>query len=315
MDSDYSGVKSTHFSIGIVFLFGLTAGLLVGILIQRNYGVGNILRNWGVPFPTNVPSPTLRVWATIDIPKSERGRVSLFILAGQSNMSGRGTEYPIEPYDPRVLVFGNDYRWHTAAEPIDDPFNQVDKISEDVDAGYSPSTAFANALLKRNPQLVIGLIPCAKGSSSIAEWQRNLSDQSLYGSCLKRARAASTVGRLAGLLVFQGEADAMDAIQFPEHSVNPTRWSALFSVFINDFRQDLNTVDLPVVYAQIGTNNAPEAFPNWELVKVQQRLTQLADSAMITTDDLPLLDSVHFTTESSRIIGIRFAEAYWSLVK
>ena len=264
---------------------------------------------------THIPAPPQRIWATVDIPKNDVERISLFILAGQSNMSGMGTEFPAEPYDPRILVFGNDYRWHIAAEPVDDPFNQVDKVSEDIDAGYSPAMAFAQVLLEHDPQMVIGLIPCAKGASSIAEWQRNLSDQSLYGSCLKRARAASTVGTLAGFLIFQGEADAMDAIQFPEHIVNPTHWSALFSAFVNDFRLDLSDPDLPVVYAQIGTTTTPEAFPNWELVKEQQRLTRLPASAMITTDDLPLLDNVHFTTESYQIIGARFAEAYWELIQ
>jgi len=70
-------------------------------------------------------------------------------------MSGMGTEFPAEPYDPRILVFGNDYRWHIAAEPVDDPFNQVDKVSEDIDAGYSPAMAFAQVLLEHNPQMAL----------------------------------------------------------------------------------------------------------------------------------------------------------------
>jgi Carbohydrate esterase, sialic acid-specific acetylesterase len=312
---DFRAKIQRNYFVGILSILGFAVGLLAGIFIQQTYGAGIILRWWGIPISTSVPTPTPRVGAAIDIPKSDGVKVSLFILAGQSNMSGRGTVLLAEPHDPRIVVFGNDYHWHVASEPVDDPFNQVDIVSEDIDAGYSPSKAFADALVQRNPKLRIGLIPCAKGASSIAEWQRNLSDQALYGSCLKRARAASTIGQLAGLLVFQGEADAMDAIQFPEHEVNPTRWSALFSAFVNDFRLDLSEPDLPVVYAQIGTNTTPAAFPNWDTVKEQQRITQLPASAMITTDDLPLMDNVHFTSESYRLIGTRFAEAYWELVR
>jgi hypothetical protein len=33
-------------------------------------------------------------------------------------------------------------------------------------------------------------------------------------------------------------------------------------------------------------------------------------ASMITTDDLPLRDAVHFTTESYRTIGERFAKAF-----
>jgi hypothetical protein len=36
---------------------------------------------------------------------------------------------------------------------------------------------------------------------------------------------------------------------------------------------------------------------------------------MIATDDLPLKDEVHFTTDSYREIGRRFAEAYWQLAR
>ena len=54
------------------------------------------------------------------IPQEFIDRLSLFILAGQSNMSGRGEirSEPL-PVNPRVFVFGNDYRWHYGIEPMD----------------------------------------------------------------------------------------------------------------------------------------------------------------------------------------------------
>ena len=241
--------------------------------------------------------------------------MSLFILAGQSNMVGWAPIPLQEKADPRIYVFSNDYHWRIATEPVDDAFNQVDKVSEDRNASYGPSLAFAFASLDRHPQTVIGLIPCAKNASAIAEWQRNLSDQSLYGSCLKRARAASAMGQIAGVLFFQGETDAQDPIQYPTPEANPFDWADLFTTFIADLRTDLNQPNLPVVFAQLGSNTAPEAFTNWEVVKEQQLSIQVPMTAMIITDDLPLLDGVHFTTPSYQIIGERFAEAYWDLVQ
>jgi hypothetical protein len=85
----------------------------------------------------------------------------------------------------------------------------------------------------------------------------------------------------------------------------------LFTTFITNLRKDLHEPDLPVVFAQIGATWTPEAFPNWDIVREQQRSTQLPNTAMIVTDDLPLMDGLHFTTDSYRIIGKRFAEAYW----
>ena len=94
-----------------------------------------------------------------------------------------------------------------ADHPIEDAFNQVDMVSENRLAGFGPGMDFAFGSLERHPDIVIGLIPCAKNSSGIIQWQRDLSDQSLYGSCLKRARAASPMGEIAGILFFQGETD------------------------------------------------------------------------------------------------------------
>jgi hypothetical protein len=71
---------------------------------------------------------------------------------------------------------------------------------------------------------------------------------------------------------------------------------------------------LPVVFAQIGTQTAPLAFTQWEIIREQQRAVRLSCASMIATDDLPLRDAVHFTTASYRIIGRRFAAAYLNLI-
>ncbi|HEY9651696.1 MAG TPA: sialate O-acetylesterase, partial [Coleofasciculaceae cyanobacterium] len=216
--------------------------------------------------------------------------------------------------NPRIYVFGNDYRWKLAREPVDDSSNQVDKVSEDTPAGYSPALSFATTVLKQNPDRVIGLIPCAKGGSSIHEWQRNLSENTLYGSCLKRVRAASLMGNVAGFLFFQGEIDTVDPKEQPDRTFSPNQWAEKFTILVRDWRSDLNWPELPVVFAQIGSNTEPNRFKNWAVVQEQQRKVQLPFSTMITTNDLPLRDYAHFTTESYQIIGQRFANAYLDLL-
>lgn len=231
-------------------------------------------------------------------------------------MSGRGNmPQSVTNANPKIYVFGNDYHWRLATEPIDDPNNQVDKVSEDLGAGFSPALSFATTILEQHPDMVIGLIPCAKGATSIYQWRRNLSDNTLYGSCLKRVRAASTMGDVAGLLFFQGETDALDSKQYPELALLPNQWADKFTVFVSDWRRELNRLELPVIFAEIGNNTTPDKFTNWEMVQEQQRSVRLPFCAMITTDDLHLKDNVHFTTESYQIIGQRFAEAYLGLLQ
>jgi hypothetical protein len=93
----------------------------------------------------------------------------------------------------------------------------------------------------------------------------------------------------------------------------PNRWADEFAILVRDWRRDLNLPDLPVMFAQIGTNTEPKRFKNWAMVKEQQCKVRLPFSAMITTEDLPLQDYVHFTTGSYQIIGRRFAKAYMQL--
>ena len=255
--------------IFLLFLFSMVflVGALAGAVIQKTIGAGNVLRAVGIPYPTSVLPEDPYIISTAEIPQVYRGQMSLFILAGQSNMVGWAPLPEEEKTDPRIYVFSNDYRWRVASEPIDQASNQVDKISEDLNAAYGPALAFALASLDRHPQTVIGLIPCAKDSTGIAQWQRNLSDQSLYGSCLKRARAASTMGRIVGILFFQGETDAQNPTLYPQPELHPFDWAQLFSAFITDLRQDLGEPDLPVVFAQLGSNPLPADFPNWQIVK------------------------------------------------
>jgi hypothetical protein len=140
----------------------LLAGAMAGAITQKYLGVGNILRAVGIPYPTTGAPVPSNVLPGIEIPPASQGQMRLFILAGQSNMVGWAPIPEDEESDPRIYVFGNDYRWRIASEPIEDALNQVDKVSEDRIAGFGPSLPFALASLERNPEIVIGLIPCAK---------------------------------------------------------------------------------------------------------------------------------------------------------
>lgn len=282
----------------------LLIGVVLGIALQRFLGVGNVVNQ--LPFMQRPPRPLTPASAAL-IPLEQHGQLALFVLAGQSNMSGLGAlpRTAATPL-PHTFVFGNDYRWRPAADPVDDATGQVDTVSQDNFAGVGPGIGFAEALQARQKGLVIGLIPCAKNASEILAWQRNLSDTSLYGSCLKRVRAASTLGRVAGVLFLQGEAESL-----PSHAAAAQQWQARFTAWVNDFRRDLENPNLPVVFAQIGANE--HELPYWETVQKQQSAVALPHCKMIVTNDLPLFDKLHFTPESYRIIGQRFAAAWWEL--
>ena len=116
------------------------------------------------------------------------------------------------------------------------------------------------------------------------------------------------MGTVAGFLFLQGESDALVEPyrgQTPHHD----QWAVRFIELVESLRYDLNMPSLPVIFAQIGPKPA-EGFVEWETVQAQQASVQLPAAAMITTDDLSLQDGLHFTADSYRVIGQRFAEAY-----
>ena len=299
----------------LTILIASAIGLVLGVLLQKYYSSGNILDILGGDDPSNLLRNATGIREG-NVPEEYKGKLQILILAGQSNMSGRG-DLPAQgtTEDPRIYVFGNDYHWRLAVEPIDDAANQVDKVSEALDAGFGPAPSFAATVLERCPDMVIGLIPCATGNSSIYEWRKSWTDDTLYGSCLKRTRAASAKGKVAGLLFFQGEADALDPKQYRKRTLLPDQWEENLLLFVRNWRTDLGLPELPVVFAEIGTTSAPDKFPNWAIVQEQQRGVQLPFVAMIPTQDLALKDEVHFTTQSYQMIGQRFAEAYLDILE
>ena len=76
------------------------------------------------------------------------GDMDIFLLMGQSNMSGRGRLGEVSPaFAPEgVWMYANSGQWKPAAEPVDDPAGQVDEVSLDTNAGYGPSLAFGMTL-------------------------------------------------------------------------------------------------------------------------------------------------------------------------
>ncbi len=295
----------------VPLLVGIVVGFLAGILFQRFFPVGSILAQAGLrdllPIPRRLPDgPHTLADRNWDVPTEDRGHLVLFVLMGQSNMSGRGKlDSPDVPVPhPQVYVFNKDYRWHLAHEPLGTVPEEVDWIATDGGTGVGPGLSFARSLLEHDPNLRIGLIPCARGTSTIQDWQPDLSQNSLYGSCLRRVNAASAYGKVAAILFSQGEAEAT----IPELPAGI--WGSRFEAIVESMRADLSLPDLPVLFAQLGSFSGDPVPSNWEIVRKQQAGVRLPNVVMIKTDDLPLQPDIHFSTESNVEIGRRFAVEY-----
>ncbi|GAA0673162.1 hypothetical protein FHT00_001595 [Sphingomonas insulae] len=235
--------------------------------------------------------------------------MDVYVLAGQSNMSGRGRLADLAPAeriaDPRIRLYGNDGRWRDALDPLDDAANQVDPVSADPQAAVGPGLPFARSLLRMRGHRV-GLVPCAKGGSAIAAWVPGADRSTLYGSCAARVRDAK--GRLAGLLWYQGESDTRGATS---HT-----WRSGFAAIVAAFRNDWNAPRLPIVFVQIADRPriGADRYPDWTVVQAEQARVSLPCVAMVSTRTLRRNpDDLHLTTDAQRILGLRLAKAMATL--
>jgi hypothetical protein len=224
-----------------------------------------------------VPAP-----ATSDAP------VEVFVLAGQSNMVGRG--FPLsdgEAAEPAVVEW-KDGGWNVASDPLADP--------SDPESGVGPGMTFAEAVAAAEPGVTVGLVMCAKGGTSIADW-RPTGD--LYRRCILRVRAGGV--QVAGVLFLQGEADA-------KTKEKARAWGRGFAAVYAAFTRDLH----PTAFLLGQTGTLPKAWKGQETVRAQQ--AQAATRyrlPLVATAGLPTgADGVHFTVAGYKQVGARFAAAW-----
>jgi hypothetical protein len=237
----------------------------------------------------------------------------IYVLAGQSNMSGRGEVGPVSPPelapDPKIMLYGNDGVWRVASEPLDTATGQIDPVSVDTNAGVGPGLAFAKMVRARDPRRPIILVTCAKGGTSLKQWSPDPSRTTLYGSCLGRVREVMPRGRLAGLLWYQGESDARD-------QASASQWSERFGTLLTALRTDLAVPKLPVL--MVGIADPPrvgrfaDQFPFWAIV--QQEQANMTDKNLFYVSAVGLEkldDDLHLSTKGQIELARRMAEV-WS---
>lgn len=241
----------------------------------------------------------------------------LWILAGQSNMQGYGYLPSPVPQDPGIRLYGMDNCWRVAREPLHDLAHAAAPAHRAYSGGVAPKIyrsvgpgmAFAAAMLQATgvPQ---GLIACAQGGTSLAEWSPELKtrgDASLYGAMLDRVRRLG--GHVAGVLWYQGCAETKSERTVRDYSGAMEQWFAAC-------RRDLRARRLPVVIAQIGrcAKNAQQNF--WGAIRFQQLelLRRVPRLALAVTVDLELDDDLHLSAAAQAGLGRRMAGAMLRLL-
>ena len=233
-----------------------------------------------------------------------KDKFHLFLLVGQSNMAGRGkVEEQDKKSHPRVLALNKAGEWVPAVDPI-----HFDKSAAGVGLGKS----FGIQIAEANPEITVGLIPCAVGGSPIDSWQPGEfykpTNSHPWDDAIKRAKLALEKGTLKGILWHQGESDA-------NAKLAPAYGAKLLNL-VKRFRDDLGAKDVPFLVGQIGQfTDVPWDEHQRQVDQAQQDLPKhAAHTAYVSADGFKHKgDKVHFDSASLREFGQRYAEAFEKL--
>lgn len=223
----------------------------------------------------------------------------VFILAGQSNMAGRGI---VEPQDTvpnkRILSINKNGQLIIAKEPL--------HFYEPNLTGLDCSYSFGKTMIKNIPDSIsVLIIPTAVGGSSISQWLGDslFRNVKLFSNFLAKVEIGKQYGTIKGILWHQGESDANEK-NIPLY---PERLSKLFI----KFRPAIENDNLPILLGELGSfSKNKEGF---ELINkaIHNYSAQDANTTVISTGDLKHKgDSLHFNSKAQRTMGKRFAEAY-----
>ncbi|MBS1645101.1 MAG: hypothetical protein JST36_08710, partial [Bacteroidetes bacterium] len=165
---------------------------------------------------------------------SGKDTLQLYIMAGQSNMAGRGIIGPEDTNtNSRILVLDTLGQFVLAQEPL----HQDHPGGQGLDCGLS----FAQHLLPALPiNARVALLPCAVGSSAIAQWLGDslVQHQHIYAHLVQLVKMGTAKGHLAGLLWLQGEEDALD--------LRSKSYARQLAEFLIKMRGDFEAPTMPV---------------------------------------------------------------------
>ncbi len=229
-----------------------------------------------------------------------------FLLIGQSNMAGRGDFNEVEDIEnPNCYMFRMG-RWLTMSEPIN-----VDRqiFKAYTHSGICLGASFADSYAKTFNRKV-GLIPCADGGTSIKEWQPG---GFLFEHALFQVKYAMKTSNLKGILWHQGEQDCVNDEVYNDYP-------ELFENFITALKKEIGIEDIPFIAGELSYKLASWISFDGRQVRFNERLPELLknhkNTAVVSSKDLTMKsDELHFDSKSLRTFGIRYFDAYKSIIE
>jgi len=252
--------------------------------------------------------------------------LKVYILAGQSNMSGGGHVVEecllfdadvgdkVQIWDACIYGRKNEIpgKWVS--------LNQIQRMKKEANNDtIGPEFGFAKAMSKLYPADEIYLIKVARGGTSIDWWLPDATGKengySMLLANLKNAlEKIEGDYEIVGMLWMQGESDS-------KKQADAEAYQKKLEQFIAFMRKETGKPELPFVIGRLSTRILESKKFNMPFAKIIQSAQEAVakndkHSSVINTDDLSQRsDLVHFDQEGQMGLGKRFGEAMIGLEK
>jgi iduronate 2-sulfatase len=239
--------------------------------------------------------------------------MKVYILAGQSNMDGRGKKSDLvgdlarwaKPQPDVLIAYSNSDRRGPFTTggfvPLEPGFSVPPGTKEMKLPGatFGPEVSFGRAIADANPDARVVLIKFSEGGTSLhGDWMPDAKN-SLYPQFLtfvhKSLKSLGDDAKIEAMIWHQGESDA---------SLKESEYQKLLTAFIAQVRKDLSSPDLPFVIGEVYDNGKRDR------VRAGERATaaMVPNVFFAPADNLKTSDGgTHFDTASQIEMGQRLA--------
>ena len=234
-----------------------------------------------------------------------RGKLTVFIMAGQSNMRGlgdpKGLSKELQQEQLDVLLF---------QKIVADNGLPAEKwIPLKPGTTFGPEVGFGAEIAKAYPKGTVGIIKVAIDGSGITQWIPSGYYKTMMDE-VELARKGQDF-KVAGFLWMQGETDTMNADLAKAYKAN-------FAKLVDMLRKDFSNDKLPVVQGRIAKMLVKTSFPELDAVRKfqEENSKEIKNVSWVDTDDLENIgDNLHFNGKGQEELGRRFAKAILKMSK
>ncbi|WP_283434167.1 sulfatase-like hydrolase/transferase [Neorhodopirellula lusitana] len=246
----------------------------------------------------------------------------VYLLAGQSNMDGRGTVSDLtdqqrKPNDDAIIYYRNLPTTSDGWQPLAPGFSIPPKYKEGLPSPtFGPEIGFAAKMLKASPDTKLALIKGSKGGTNLrADWKPGNQDDiesqgPRYRDFIETIRLATDDLTKRGdtftircLLWHQGESDS---------KTNSKKHQERLEELITRLREDVKVADLPAVVGEVYDNGKRDKVR----AAIQAVGTNGDHTGFVSAEGLTTWDAgTHFDAASQLELGKRFADAVTKVVR